>query len=267
MSLFTTIRTKQRTVEHPSTVQSAAGEGYKCQDPLLVYLHPSTSVRVGHVPFTPSEGKTSSKSQQSSQNNIDWASLKKNRIYLFSIKQKGKTDQSRMEGKYLGEIRADSLTPFENPPNSDGKKKIGKLTTAEKLAELKKVQQKKLKKAKKRNRQELLKKRNQQELLKKQNIQNLTTHEAIQEAIRDQTRLLAELQKEYEELQPNDDGTVLKLSENVRLETLVFQIGKTDLEVRRLFVLQRKNDAIREQERKKKRMNQIKRDKLFMSEY
>lgn len=74
--------------------------------------------------FTPSEGKGSAKSQKgsaksqrSSQNDVDWASLKKNRIYLFSIKQKGKEE---MEGKYLGNIRADSLTPSTKPPNSDG---------------------------------------------------------------------------------------------------------------------------------------------------
>lgn len=74
--------------------------------------------------FTPSEGKGSAKSpkgsaksQRSSQNDVDWASLKKNRIYLFSIKQKGKEE---MEGKYLGKIRADSLTPSTKPHNSDG---------------------------------------------------------------------------------------------------------------------------------------------------
>jgi hypothetical protein len=71
--------------------------------------------------FTPSEGKSGPKSTSRSHKDVvDWKSLKKNRIYLFSIKQKGKTDQSRMEGKYLGEIRADSLTPSKKPPNSDG---------------------------------------------------------------------------------------------------------------------------------------------------
>lgn len=71
--------------------------------------------------FTPSEGKSGQKSTSRSHKDVvDWKSLKKNRIYLFSIKQKGQTDQSRMEGKYLGEIRADSLTPSKKPPNSDG---------------------------------------------------------------------------------------------------------------------------------------------------